>query len=673
MFKRILLFGFVMLLGLVLSAQAPQKRERETVDRLMMDKNYSEAMIVVKEMLNKYPKDQEFNLMLGVCLFNTDNDVTKAIAQLEKTHAMTKSRKLLIEVKNTLATAYHIDMQFDKAIEMYNSINEDVNSRNNRRKEEIKLLISRCKYAKEVCAKPLNIEFVSLGSNVNTIYDEHTPCLSADERFMLFTSRAKADSDVKALDGKYLENIYYSLSDGKNWNKSKLISNNSSEGHMASVSISFDGRTMLLFKSNIESRDNAGGDFYTSKRTGYEWSEPVKLGENINSPYRETHAALSVDGNVLYFSSDRPGGKGGFDLYKSVKDKDGKWGIAVNLGDVVNDKYDQMSPYIHVDGKTLYFSSNGGNTIGGFDIFSSILKGDKWTSPMNLGYPINSTRDDIYYNLTVDGKRAYMASRRVGGEGLLDLYMIKLKDVQSNKIFIVTGKIGDKNAYLPRDGYKLTVKTLNEKDFIVEPDPVTGEFLFPIDADKIYRVDYSKEAYETLNTELMFPSVYYNDINHGVMPLNLISLCKKNKRYVQGDLTANIAACGFANPKKSIFLPNIEGKKGILKILNISVTYTVQIKAMKRALPLSYFNPVRKGVAAVRGKDKITRYLYRYFIELNEAAAVMKVFRDMGYYDAFIREYQDGIPTRILDNDELMLINTPIKHNKRSLKKPRKK
>jgi len=659
MIKRIVILCSCVFFALSLFALAPMKTERERVDKLMRNRNYSDAITLIDEMLILHPENAEFNFMLGVCFYHATNDVSKAIAQLEKTHKITERRKLLIEVKFFLAKAYHINMQFDKAINMYDSIKELLFARNKRKRKEVDVLVDRCKYAKKMCAMPLNVDFTLLGSIINTSADEHTPCLSADERFMIYTSRKKASSDSVAIDGKYYENIYYSICDGNNWNSPKLLTDGTSASHKASVSISFDGRTMILYKANSDDVSNAGGDFYISYRTGYKWSTPIKLSDNINSLSRETHASLSADGNTIYFSSDRPGGMGGMDIYKSVKSESGNWGVATNLGGKINTIDDEISPYIHADGRTLYFSSNRKLTVGGFDIFSSDLINGEWIDSENMGYPINSTRDDIYFNITADGKRAYMASRRSEGQGLLDLYKINMRNTEPKKIFIITGNVGDVDTNIPRKSYTIRITSTHGDDITVFPDSETGEFIFAVDADKSYSVDYSKAGFETMNTLLMFPHSYYNEINHGIIPLNLISLNNKEGEYQQKDLTADLKACGFRDGND---LPKINGSVGILKILNeVPTHYTVQIMAMKRPLPLSYFAKIGNNLSAVLGSDGITRYLYKSYRDKDEAQAVMMLFRDMGFWDAFVREFKGGMPGRTLDDCEVMGNNSPIR------------
>jgi len=157
---------------------------------------------------------------------------------------------------------------------------------------------------------------------------------------------------------------------------------------------------------------------------GTTWADPIKLNENINSPFLESSTSLSGDLNTLYFSSNREGGFGGKDIYMSRKLADGEWGEAENLGHNVNTEEDEDGPFIHPDGITLYFSSEGHNSMGGFDIFRSIRSGNDWTRAENIGYPINTADDDLYFTSTADGKRAYFSSARAGGYGNQDIFVV---------------------------------------------------------------------------------------------------------------------------------------------------------------------------------------------------------------------------------------------------------
>lgn len=669
MFKKIFFIFTLIIIFLSVIAAKPKKSDRDDIDRLLLNKNYAEAIVKLNTLLQTYPDDPEFNFMLGLCYFHTEDDAVKTIDQLEKAQKITSKKNLLIEIRYYLGRAYHVNAMFNKAIDEFNALKEMLSARNERMISEVDRLIESSNYAKRMCANPISIEIESLGTVINSNFDDHSPCLSADERYLVFTSRRKGKFDEKAEDGQYYEDIYTSVYDGYEWITPTRIDAFSAPGHDASVSISADGRTMLIFRSEKGDKKSSGGDIYISYRMGDKWTEPSKLGGDINTENRETHAAISPDGKTIYFSSDRPGGEGGLDIYSAKKDSLGKWGDVENLGDVINTKYDEQCPYVHVDGTSLYFSSNGRLTVGGLDIFVSNLADGKWSKPTNLGYPINSLRDDVFYVPTADGKRAYFASARRGGSGGLDLYMMTLKDAEARKLFVIRGAVGDAEKDPSFGDYRIIVKTSGKEDRVYRPDPVNGEYLFVVEADKVYSVDYIRDSYETMQTAVKMPYAYYNNVNHGIIPLQRVKLNQVAGRYIASDFAADMPGCGFGNAKT---LPEIKGKIGTLKILNLgsrveqieteiqeeievpkpvvaprpvyvdNTVYTVQIMAMTYNYPIRRFGRIFRDVETKLGKDGIYRYVYKKYYNFQDARADMLLMRRNGYVDAFVREYIDG-------------------------------
>jgi outer membrane protein OmpA-like peptidoglycan-associated protein len=242
----------------------------------------------------------------------------------------------------------------------------------------------------------------------------------------LFTAR-RPNSTGGKIDPQLNENfediyISYKQTDGS-WSKSKNIGEPiNSNDHDANSGISNDGQRFAIYlgKSN-------GGDLYESRLTGDIWSKPESMGKNINTKdFHESSACYSPDGNVLYFVSDKNGGLGDHDIYMSKLDEKGNWGEAVNLGSVINTPYSEEGVYMHPDGKTLYFSSQGHSSMGGFDIFKSVYndKSKAWSKPENIGYPVNTTDDDVFFVISASGRRGYYTSMAADSRGLRDLYVV---------------------------------------------------------------------------------------------------------------------------------------------------------------------------------------------------------------------------------------------------------
>jgi outer membrane protein OmpA-like peptidoglycan-associated protein len=259
--------------------------------------------------------------------------------------------------------------------------------------------------------------------------------------------------------------------------------------------------------------DNGDGNLYSTSLEGDQWSAPKKLNDNINTKEWEPSAFISADGNILYFTSNREGGYGGRDLYQSKKLPTGEWAKATNLGPNINTPFEEDAPFIHPDGVTLYFSSNGHKTMGGFDIFSTNLNANnEWATPLNVGYPINSTDDDIYYVVSPDNKRAYYSSFKQGGNGEKDNYMITFAEYKEPPLTLLKGVITDAYGKVPKV-VDITV-TDNETGEIVgiyHSNSKTGEYLFILPPGKNYNITYEADGYlfHSDNMDIALKTNYY--------------------------------------------------------------------------------------------------------------------------------------------------------------------
>ena len=262
---------------------------------------------------------------------------------------------------------------------------------------------------------------------------------------------------------------------------------------------------MLIYSA----QDDVNGDIYYSKLEGSEWTTPVAF-EALNSKASETHACFSADGKKIYFTSNRKGGFGGFDIYSVTQLPNGSWSRPTNLGSKINTEYDDRAPFIHPDGVSLFFSSNGHETMGGFDIFQATDLGEEsgWSTPENIGYPINTTEDDVFYATSVDGKRSYYASEKENGLGEKDLYLITLPKPDVMPMTVMSGifSLGDKDGTVPPDA-QIIVKD-NQSGEIVgmyKPNKKTGKYLFILPPGKNYNVTYEAEGYLFKSENLIVP------------------------------------------------------------------------------------------------------------------------------------------------------------------------
>lgn len=506
------------------------KRKYNIAEKFLANGNYSRASVIYKELLEKNSRNSDLNFKLGVCYLNMVSEKEKSVDLLENAIQYTNSKNnVSLDVYFNLAKAYHTNYQFREALKVYKDMMQIISPQNTEFRNEIKREMKMCKNGLELVKSPVNISIVNLGNKINTEFAEHSPGVTADESMMVFTSRRNGTGSKIDIDGQYFEDIYIShLVNGK-WTEPQGIAKLNTIDHDASISVSADGQELYIYKAGYLSRkESEGGDIYVSRLDGDNWTTPEKLGPSINSKSKESHISISADARTIFFSSDRPGGYGGMDIYTVSKLPNGKWGKAKNLGPAINTEYNDDAPFIHPDGKTLYFSSAGHKTMGGLDIFKSVNIKGRWTTPMNIGYPINSTDDDIYYTPTPDGKRAYFASYRKGSKGRTDIFLVKTPDAEKVGLFVLKGKIINSQGQVVA-GSKVTVSKNGKTVGIYTPNSATGKFLFIVDAGKKYNIEIVADGYRTLRTILNIPPEYANKENHSVITLLPLTLRTKSE------------------------------------------------------------------------------------------------------------------------------------------------
>lgn len=423
----------VLCFDLSLAAQKGKDKKRDKqedqwlgdAEYYFSEQNYLRAIPLYKKLCDAHPDDPYYQYQLGICYLYKNDEKEEAVTHLEKAKALDPN---LPRIDFYLGRAYHLNYRFDDAIKSFNTALKDPDA-NDKELKETNRYIEYCKNAKILIRDTVQVELKNIGDPINTENSEYVPVITIDESTLIFTYRGirskgglqdpkfRPDST-----GEYYEDIMVSQRVGDEWLSPEPISNNiNTVGHDASIALSNDGQILFIFKST--SKD--GGDIFMSTLTGNEWSTPVRLGPNINTPkYWEGSCSLSSDGQILYFASDRPGGFGGRDIYMSHKQADGSWGPAENLGPTINTPYNDDSPYIHPDGINLFFSSEGHNSMGGYDLFYSALKNGQWKEPVNFGYPINTPANERFYTLTADGATGYFSSDQKGGAGQLDIYTV---------------------------------------------------------------------------------------------------------------------------------------------------------------------------------------------------------------------------------------------------------
>lgn len=480
------------------SEETPSNKELlKDAESYFEKENYIAALPIYLQ-LDDLDPDIEYKYKIGICYLYKTDEKQKSIEYLDQVFIKKPKTE---DLYFYLGRAYHLNNHFDVAINYFNDAKKKKTSKEN--EALIDRLIENCENGIILVAEPLDIEIENIGRPINTEYKEYVPVISADESVLIFTYRG--EKSTGGLQNKYAEPdpkgqnyedvfISYMMENSDKWMEPERIGENiNTHGHDASLALSANGQKLFIYKDT----EGSSGDIYVSNLEGYTWSEPVRLDTTINSEYWEGNVTLSADENTLYFASERPGGLGGRDLYKSMKTPEGNWGEAMNLGPTINTPYDDDSPFIHADAKMLYFSSQGHNSMGGFDIFRSVLQDDSnWSTPENVGYPINTTDDDKYYVVSASGKRGYYSSAKLGGYGQHDIYIAHLGvTAKKHALILVKGKVtandqpaeaeinvtyADDN--IPHEGY-------------YKSNSATGKYIVILPAESNYNLSYEVDGY----------------------------------------------------------------------------------------------------------------------------------------------------------------------------------
>jgi outer membrane protein OmpA-like peptidoglycan-associated protein len=391
-----------------------------------------------------------------------------------------------------LARSCFYIQQFDSS-EYYLDTYRKVGAINPKREGELKLLESSIVFAKEAIKHPVAFTPKPAGPGVNSADNEYFPALTADSKYLFFTRQIK-DPGTMHLQ----EDILVSQWEETGWSKSISVSSNvnTPDANQGAHSISPDGRQ--LYFTICENGSGYGScDIYVSKRVGNTWGKPVNLGPNINTKYKETQPCISGDGRSLYFVSSRPGGQGMLDIWVSQMQADGNWGVPTNLGPTINTPTIDERPYMHPDGQTLYFSSDGRPGFGDADIYYSRKQEGGWSEPTNLGYPINSYYYEGGIFVSLSGELAYFATDRFTLNNNLDIYGFEMPlAARPKKVTYITGTVKDKSTkkvLLPPIEF-IDLATGQTTNLIV-PDAQSGEFLLTLPTGINYGLSINQPGY----------------------------------------------------------------------------------------------------------------------------------------------------------------------------------
>ena len=416
---------FILLILLLTPFICLAQNERE-VKRTFIDaeyhllyNEYEEALPLFKELYDGGRKNANISYRLGQCYLHIKGEKEKAIPFLEKAaNNITANydvgyfdeKKAPQKALFYLGVAYRTNNDIEQAMNSFKSYKTKIQD-DQEELIRVKAELKACSTALELKKKPTNVLEKNLGKKINSSYAEIHPVVSGDQSTLVFVSKLK-----------FYDAVFYSRKINGKWSSAKNISLDfESSRPLKPVHLSYDGKTLYLTRN-----DNNDFNIYVSNFNKNRWSPVVPVSDKINSEAFEKHAATSKDGNVIYFTSNRKGGYGGYDIYKSYKDENGNWSKPENLGSTINTEFNESAPFITENRKKIYFSSQGHKNMGGYDIFYSQKKNNSWNKPVNMGFPINTTDNDKFFFPLKNGKVAYFSKVKPDNYGKTDIYRLEL-------------------------------------------------------------------------------------------------------------------------------------------------------------------------------------------------------------------------------------------------------
>lgn len=483
-----------------------EKKALKKADEHLGYEEYKQAIPFLKEAISYNANNALSQFLLGKAYFKV-YEKKLALKHFEKAYKTNKN--VSPELTYYLGQCLHYVLRFDEAIEMYKNALTRYREKDPVHRK-IRMAIGHCEYGKEAVKNPNDAKIVNLGPPINTKYAEHSPVINADESILVYTTIYPSNEGCRNDPMCVLEDIYESTKEDGKWSKPKPIEAVNSNTHDATIGLSPDGQRLFIYRDPPRA-----GDIFVSELEGNEWQKPASLGDPINTKYWEETVSLTADGKTLFFVSDRPGGQGRSDIYMCEMDENGKWGQPKNLGEKINTIFDERAPFMHPNGVELYFSSRGREEcIGGFDIYRSLLQEDgTWTEPENIGYPINTPDDDIYFVLSADHKTGYYASAKEGGYGDKDIYKIIMpeekpaevvvedtviapKPVVVNALTVLKGVVTDAKTHKPLEAEVQVID--NDKNQVVanfKSNSATGRYLVTLPAGRNYGISVERQDY----------------------------------------------------------------------------------------------------------------------------------------------------------------------------------
>lgn len=559
----------------LLISQSPNEAILSKIDEalwLMDQKQYEFAYVLWSELLEQYDSNNAYwNYNAGYSLLHSRYSKKNALKYLKKAIGSISQKYNPDNPINTnappealyyLGRAFHINSEWDSAIYYFEQFRNVVGMKHNLI-PEMNLYYQYCLNGKELSKTQAQvIKITHLGESINSEYADYTPVLSLDEKMIFFTSKRPRENilepnPIDPATNLFLEDIYYSYKKiTGEWELAKIFPFYSNQND-AVVSINPTGNILYIYRD-----DNGDGNLYYSFLSDTGFSQLEKLPFPINTKYYEGHITFSPDEREAIFTSDRPGGLGGVDLWIIKKLPNEEWSGVTNLGPNINTPYNEDAPFWFIDAKTLYFSSQGHKSIGGYDIFYSERNDTGgWGKPVNVGLPINTPDDDVFAFFSSDGKRIYFSSVRDDSYGEKDIYVAELAIEEEKPVALLTGEIAFEGDTLPR-GIRILAYDISTYQLVAEsrPNIYTKSFYIPLMTDKRYLIAYMFNN-DTLSTEEIYvpPATGYNQIKKMLTLKGATLQLLSEKKPSEEEITFNL---------KSIQFPKIFPANVVIKLLD---------------------------------------------------------------------------------------------------------
>jgi hypothetical protein len=589
-------------------------------------------------LLLETPDNLNIKYKIGICYLNIPGEKEKSIPYLETAiknasyESKTTSFKELrapLEAYFYLGKAYMINNELEKALSTLLTFNKLAREKGGGIKnlEYLDQQIQACRNAIEFRKNPVFFNKRSLGDDFTQGAINDNPAVSFDGKTMVYSERRGAANA-----------IFISKKERGKWQQPKEITSELEAGEdCSSCSLNRDGTELYLYKN-----DTYDGSIYSSNYVNGSWQPIKKLNKNINTKYYESHASISFDGKKLYFTSNREGGRGNLDIYVSEKDRTGNWGPALNLGANINTQFNEDTPFISQDGFELYFSSEGHNSMGGYDIYRSLGVGTSWKTPINLGYPVNSTDDDKFFQPIYNGLNAFYSMTTDYKKK--DIFYLTVGSTKANQLFEIKGKLSLND----------TLFNLNENYSIYLINKISGDTLdvgYPNKNTGLYSFTVPAGEFKLVYTGIGFlPLTVDTTMLHDnpSMVVNIDVFLNKDRSNIR--IVPQVGGSGKINLAE---IPAVTSIDSSILIKNMRVNdlgdknvkdedvlyYTVQVMALYRPVDVSYFKYITDMKVMYNDINKFYRYTTGIFTTREQADSLKSELLRKGYpKDIFVKK-----------------------------------